>query len=60
MTVTRRSDSVVIEGVLDPLGGELVGTAMYTAAEQLSLDRGTALTERHAAGLVAIARCFLA
>ncbi len=33
---------------------------MHTAAEQLSLDRGTALTERHATGVVAIARYFLA
>ena len=50
---------VTVDAILDPISADTVITAVGAAADQLSFDKGSALAERHAARLVAVARYFL-
>jgi hypothetical protein len=59
VSITSTKDGVKLEATLDPLGGEVVTTALDAAAQQLSFESGTPLTQRRAAGLSAISRYFL-
>jgi hypothetical protein len=54
-----KGGGVKAEVTLDALGGELFTTALDAAAQKLSFQTGTPLSQRRAAGLSAIARYFV-
>jgi hypothetical protein len=59
VSILPTKGGVKAEVSLDALGGELFTTAVDAAAQQLTFDKGTPLTQRRAAGLTAISRFFL-
>jgi hypothetical protein len=59
LTLTRRHDHAVLDGVLDLVDAELVAVAVHAAIEGLDLPTEIPIGERRAKALGAIARFFL-
>jgi hypothetical protein len=59
VSIIPTKSGVKAEVTLDALGGEVFTTAVDAAAQRLSFESGTPLTQRRAAGLTAISRFFL-
>jgi hypothetical protein len=59
VSIVPTRSGVKAEVVLDVVGGEVFTTAVDAAAQKLSFESGSPLTQRRAAGLTAICRFFL-